>query len=325
HHNIALREYAQKKGLSLSEYGIRTKNKAQRTKVKKFNDEEGFYKYLGLKWISPELREDAGEIEAAIQDKLPNLVQTSDIKADLQIHSDFNIETSHDLGESSMKDVVNKADKLGYEYIAMTEHNPSQSGHSDRQIMDLLKRKKNKIEEINSSLKISVKKYFKRVFNSLEIDILPNGQLPISDKTLELLDFALVSIHSSFKQNRDKMTKRVLDGLNHPKVKIFAHPTGRKLNKREGVELDWPKIMDFCKNNNKWLEINADPMRLDLPDVLVKDAVDAEVLLTLGTDAHHTDMMDNMRYGVYVARRGWAEKANIVNTRSLNEFEEMLE
>ncbi len=319
HHNIALREYALKHGMSLSEYGIKIKGK-----LHKFSREEDFYKKLGMDWIPPELREDTGEIEAALTHKLPNLVELRDIKGDLQIHSDFDIETSHDLGESSMQEVVEVADKLGYEYLAFTEHNPSKSKHNERQIIDILKRKKEATEKLNYSFVKRECKCVKKVFNSLEIDILPEGGLAIPEKGLALLDFALVSIHSSFRLPRDKMTKRVLSALAYPKVKIFAHPTARKLNEREGVELNWPEIFSFCRKENKWLEINAEPIRLDLPDTLVREAVKAGVKLSVGTDAHHLDSLSNMIFGVAVARRGWAERNDIVNTRSLIEFEKMI-
>jgi len=319
HHNIALREYALKKGYSLSEYGIKV-----RGNLKKFSDEEKFYNFLKLEYIPPELREDSGEIEAALENKIPNLIKHSDIKADLQIHSDFNIETSHDLGESSMEDVVDKANSLNYEYIAFTEHNPSRSQHTEKQIYDIIMRKRDKIEKLNYSYVNSVKNSIKYVFNSLELDILPNGSLPIDEKTFSLLDFALVSIHSSFNMSRKEMTKRIISALSNPKAKIFAHPTARKLNVREGIEIDWTELFSFCKENDKWIEINADPMRLDLPDNLVKDAIKEGIMLTLGTDSHHKDSLDNMVYGVDVARRGWATKDNIVNTRDLKSFKKML-
>ncbi len=314
HHNVALREYALKKGMSLSEHGIKIKGK-----LTPVGSEEEFYKNLGMDWIPPELREGAGEIEAALQNMLPNLVELKDIKGDLQMHSDYDIETSHDVGASSMEELIKKAEELNYEYIAMTEHNPSQRGHAQAQVLEILKRKRNKVDQLNSSVK-SVK-----VFNSLEIDMLPDGRLPVDDKGLETLDFALVSIHSSFKKSRDEMTKRVLAGLAHPKVKIFAHPTARLLEKREGVELDWGKIFDFCLKNGKWIEINADPHRLDLPDFLIRDAVKLGVKLTLGTDSHHKDGMDNMRSGVAMARRGWAKRKDIINTKNLQEFTKVLE
>lgn len=312
HHNIALREYAQKMGMSLSEYGIKNIELGTK-KLKTFPDESFFYKELGMDWIPPELREDGGEIEAAKNRILPKLIELSDIKSDLQIHSSFDVETSHDLGQSSMEEIAIKAKSKGYEYIALTEHNPSKGGHTPQDIMEILKRKREKVEQLNYSRII-------KVFNSLEIDIMPDGRLPVSDEGLETLDFALVSIHSSFKGSREEMTKRVLSALSHPKAKIFAHPTARKLNEREGIELDWQKIFEFCNNNNKWLEINADPKRLDLPDFLVKEAIKAGVKLTLGTDAHHKDHLDNMKYGLSVARRGWAEREDIINSYSLEEF-----
>jgi DNA polymerase (family 10) len=148
--------------------------------------------------------------------------------------------------------------------------------------------------------------------------------LPVPDEGLETLDFALVSIHSSFDLEKVKQTKRVLLGLSHPKVKIFAHPTGRLINQREGADLNWPEIFEFCLKNNKIIEINCDPMRLDLPDILVRDAVKKGVKLSLGTDAHHADGMKNIEWGVTVARRGWAESGNVVNTLPLKEFEKLL-
>ena len=319
HHNIALREYAIKHGMSLSEYGIK-----RHGKLSKYPSEEAFYKSMGMDLIPPELREDSGEIEAALKHKLPNLVETEDIRADLQIHSDFDIETSHDIGESSMQEIVDEADKLGYEYLAFTEHNPSKSKHSEREALDILKRKLEAIEKINSSIVKRAEGSVKKVFNSLEIDILPTDELAIPEKGLEYLDFALVSIHSAFDLDRAQMTKRVLLALDHPKIKIFAHPTARKLTQREGVELDWPQIFEFCVKNDKFLEINADPMRLDLPDVLVKEAVKTGVKLTLGTDAHHKDGLQNMVFGVSVARRGWATKKDVLNTLSLKEFEKVI-
>lgn len=316
HHNIALREFSLKKGLSLSEYGIK-ELKVKNQKLKVFSNEKDFYKFLGLDYIEPELREDTGEIEAAREHKLPRLVDLKDVKADLQIHSSFDIETSHDLGESSMEEIIKKGSELGYEYLAFTEHNPSQRGHTDNEIVEILKRKREKIEQLKYSGVI-------KVFNSLEIDIKPEGGLPIPEAGMDTLDFALVSLHSNFRIERNAQTKRVLTALAHPKVKIFAHPTGRKLNEREGTELNWPEIFDFCLIHNKWIEINCDPMRLDLPDTLVREAVKLGVKLTFGTDAHHKDGMNNMVWGLSVARRGWATKSDIINTRSLSEFEDLL-
>lgn len=321
-HNIALREHSKKLGFSMSEHGIKNIKTGKMTGIK---TEKELYEFLDLKYIEPELREGTGEIDASKNDKLPKLITLGDLKADLQIHSSFDIETSHDLGINSMEEIVKRATELNYEYLGFTEHNPSKKGHNDIQTLDILKRKKDYVEQLNYSRERDSERRTIKVFNSLEIDMGNDGSLPVSDAGLDTLDFALVSIHSVFDLNRDDMTKRVLNALSHPKVKIFAHPTGRKINEREGVELDWEKIFDFCLNNNKWVEINSDPMRLDLPDILVRDAVKLGVKLTLGTDTHELSMMNNMKYGIDVARRGWAEKKDIVNTRSLNEFEEMLQ
>lgn len=335
HHNVALREYALKKGLSLSEYGIKSLNGETVTggiynpemNLYQFGDEESFYNALGLSFVPPELREDTGEIDAGINsfqkrdDGLPKLVELPDIKGDLQMHTNFDIETSHDVGASSMKELVEAAVDRGYEYIAFTDHNPSQKGHDHVAINAILSKRKEVIGELNDSLVKTVKGRTFKVFNSLEIDILPGGSLPINDAGLDLLDFALVSIHSSFKLERAEMTKRVISALSHPKVKIFAHPTGRLLNERESVSLDWDQIFDFCVKNNKVIEINADPHRLDLPDMLVREGKKHGVKFSLGTDAHHSSGLANMPYGVFVARRGWLTASDIINTRSLKEFE----
>jgi len=321
HHNIAIREYALKKGLSLSEKGIK---ELKNGKMHKFSNEKDFYNFLGMDYIEPELREDTGEIEAAREYKLPNLVELKDVKSDFHIHSNFNIETSHDLGVDSMEEIVKKGESLGYEYLAFSEHNPSRSRHTDNAIVDLLKRKREKVDELNYSLSKSGKNRIQKVYNSLEIDIMPDGKIPVPDAGMDTLDFAIVSIHSSFEMQRAEMTKRILSAFTHPKAKIFGHPNARKLNEREGVELNWPELFEFALKNHKWLEINADPARLDLPDTLVREAVKLGVKLTFGTDSHHAEGMDNMRFGLAVARRGWATRSDIINTRTLKEFESAL-
>lgn len=312
HHNIHLREFALKKGLSLSEHGIK-KGK----KLKEYATEEQFYHDLGLPWIPPEIREDTGEIEAAQKGELPNLVKTSDIKGDLHLHSNYPLEPSHDEGENPMKEMIMKAIELGYEYIGFSEHNPSLSHHNEKQTIDLVKRKNEAVEQLKSSHNKITRKKKKRqinILNGLEIDIRPNGQLAFPEEGFDLLDYAVASIHSSFKMNKKEMTRRVLAGLEHPKAKILGHPTGRKLGQREGYELDWEKVFAFCKKNDKWLEINAWPDRLDLPDVLVREAVKNGVKMVINTDSHALSQMDLMPYGVSVARRGWAKKSDIINT-----------
>lgn len=310
HHNVALRTHALKKGLSLSEYGIKKNNR-----LTKYTSEEEFYKALDMEWIPPEIREDNGEINAALKRTLPHLVELEDIKGDLHMHTNVITEVSHDTGRNSVKEYVEQAEKLGYEYIGITEHNPK-SGLPERNVLDILKHKKEKAEE-ESTGKV-------KVFNGLEIDIKSGGGLALTDKGFDLLDYAIASLHSSFRGPKLAQTKRVLTALEHPKVKIFGHPTARKLNERPGVDLDWEKIFDFCKKNDKWLEINSWPERLDLPDSLVHEAVKRGVKLVIDTDSHAVEHMIGMRFGVAVARRGWAEKKDIVNTLSYNELARFL-
>ncbi|MBI2268336.1 MAG: PHP domain-containing protein [Candidatus Blackburnbacteria bacterium] len=331
-HNVALREYALKKGMSLSEYGIRflQKSKVQKSKFKsqnynaklkiyQFADEKSFYNSLGMEWIPPELRENQGEIEASIEGELPSLVEVEDIKGDLHLHSNFLKDTSHDEGANSIESMVEEADRLGYEYLLFTEHNPK-IDEQEEKIMDVLRRKKEYIDKTNYSRENRSGKRVRKVFNGLEIDIRPDGEVALPDRAWDFLDFAVVSVHSSFRGSRDKQTKRILRGLEHPKAKILGHPTGRRIGEREGIEVDWGEVFEFCKTNDKWLEINSWWDRLDLPDILVCQAIKVGVKLVISTDSHATDQMVLMRYGVSVARRGWAEKGDIVNTLGYNDF-----
>ena len=312
-HNVHLREYALKKCLSLSEYGIKylkTKNK----KLQKFAKEDDFYKAIGLSWIPPELRENTGEIELAVKNKIPILVELKDIKGDFHVHSSFPIEPSHDLGQNSFEDMIKKAISLGYEYIGFSGHNPSISKHSNNDIYKLLIKRDNELEKLKKKYKNV------RIFKLLEVDILPNGDLAIDNKCLQLLDGAIVSVHSVFNMDKDKMTKRILNGLSHKKAKIFAHPTGRMIDSRSGYEANWNEIFTFAKKTSKALEINAWPTRLDLPDNLVRIAKNMGVKFAINTDSHDVSHMDNMKFGVSVARRGWATKNDILNTMGYNDM-----
>ena len=312
-HNVHLREYALKKGLSLSEKGIK---EISTGKMRSFKTEEDFYKALGFPWIPPEIREDTGEIELALINTLPKLIEFSNIKGDFHLHSSFPIEPSHDMGQSTMEEMVKKAVGLNYEYIGFSEHNPSKSKHTVLQTGNILKKR---MDEINR-LRLKYKNII-RILSLLEVDILPDGSLAIDEKNTKYLDAMLVSIHSVFNMDKSKMTERVLKGLSHPKAKILTHPTGRLINQRLGYELDWEKIFKYCRSNHKALEINAFPSRLDLPDTLVRKAIKEKVVLTINTDSHAKEQMDLMQYGVSVARRGWATSSDILNTWSYNEIE----
>lgn len=309
-HNIHLRNLAKEKGLSLSEYGIK-----KGTKLNEYADETAFYGALGLDYIPPELREDTGEIEAATKHVLPTLVALRDIQGDFHTHTNLDFPTSHDMGASSIAAMLEKAEQLGYHYIGLSDHNPKRSNFSASDRLRAV-RERNRMIDRQLEAYFGDKKPTMQVFKGLEIDILPSGELALEDEALELLDYAIVSIHSQFDLAAEKTTQRILRALAHPKVKILGHPTGRLLNKREGVRADWEAIFAFCAENDKWLEINASPDRLDLPSDLVRAARAAGAKLVINTDTHHNDHLAFMQLGVWVARRGWAEKKDIVNTSS---------
>jgi len=335
-HNISLRTYALTKGLSLSEYGIKIlrqrtmSNKQKAERIISFETEEKFYNYIGLEWIPPELREDKGEIEASLrsaqgkQNGLPNLVELSDVKGDMHVHTSFDLEPSHDLGESSIEEILDKAKTLKYDYIGISDHNPSIGNHTDGQIVAIMKKRRdfytNHIAAWNKTHHTSI-----HAFISLEVDIKPDGTLAFPKDAFEFVDFVIVSVHSSFNLSRAEMTKRILKAVtSNPKVKMLGHPTGRLLGKREGYEADWPEIFKTCQKDGIALEINASPYRLDLPDALVYDAVKLGCRFSVNTDAHSVSEMEMMKYGVSVARRGWAEKRDILNTYSYNDIRKWL-
>ncbi len=315
-HNIKLRELALKKGYSISEYGIGDKSEKGTTgRSRTFASEKDFYEFLGVDWIPPEIREGTSEVDVAIKHEIPDLVQVGDIKGDFHMHSNYDLNTSHDLGSGSVIEMAQKAYSLGYEYIAISDHNPAQNVAKDK-VIEIMKKR----YEFIKSQKTAVP-----CFVSLEIDITPSGELALPDEAFEYLDMCVVSLHSSFRQSRADMTKRVLKALSHEKVKIFGHPTGRQLGKRPEVDVDWTTVFEFCKEKNIALEINSWPERLDLPDILVREAKEIGCKFTIDTDAHAVMQMDNMFYGVSVARRGWLDKDDIINTQSLKKVSEWIE
>jgi len=295
-HNIHLRSLAQAKGLSLSE----------KIKVK---TEEGFYKLLGMQTPPPEIREDTGEIEAALARKLPDLVELKDIKGDLHLHSNYLIKSpSHGPGADSIEDMVKKAKELGYEYVGISDHPPGFTAVSKEEIINWVQMRTKFIQKLGLGTK-SI-----RVLNGLEIDILGNGELSVPDEALKTLDYCIAGIHSGHRGSKDEITKRLLSALTNPNVDIISHPTNRLLNERESSEADWETIFKYCAKNKKLLEINACPNRMDLRDDLVRSALQIGVKFIINTDAHELSQMDNMPYGVSVARRGWTSKKDIINT-----------
>jgi len=322
-HNIRLRTYALSKHKSLSEYGIKSIQGSKET-LRKYSKEEDFYHELGMDWVPPELREDRGEIEAAIGHTLPHLVDITDIKGDFHIHTSFNLEPSHDLGSSDLSEILDTAVQLGYEYVGISDHNPSVGNHTEKDIIAIMKRRKLYYEQQYSSWR---KKNSKSVqmYIMLEIDIQPSGELALPIEAFEYIDAAIISIHSSFQMERKQMTERLIKAMTaHQKVRIIGHPTGRLLTKREGYELDWNDIFTVCKEKQIAIEINSHPYRLDLPDVMVYEAIRNHVPLAIGSDTHHIDTMKFIPYGISVARRGWATKDDIINTLSYNKIKSWL-
>ncbi|MBU1000493.1 DNA polymerase/3'-5' exonuclease PolX [Patescibacteria group bacterium] len=307
-HNIHLRGLAKDKGYSLSEYGLKKTNGGL---IKTVTEEE-LYKKLGLQTPLPEIRENSGEIEAALKHKLPDLVTIEDIKGDLHLHSNFKIEnSSHGAGVDSIEDIVKKAVELGYDYVGIADHPPGFTTVSQKQIIEWVKKRTNLIQKIRQSIR-GTKSI--RVLNSLEIDILKDGSLSVSDEALAGLDCCIAGIHSGHRGSKEEITKRLIGALENPYVDIISHPTNRLLSERESSDADWEKIFRVASKKNKILEINAFPTRLDLRDDLVRKALSFGVKFAINTDAHKISQMDNMRLGIAVARRGWLTKKDVVNT-----------
>lgn len=302
-HNILLRNYSLTKGMSLSEYGIKKDGK-----LKEFASEEDFYKELDLPYIVPELRHGNYEIEAARKNKLPNLIKLEDIKGDVHVHTELSD------GVNTIEEMVEKAKSLGYEYVGITDHAPSVASRGMGAVLKTVSDTRRKIDEINESQN-DIKVLF-----GYELNILVDETLGLPDEILKDLDIVIAGIHAAFDQDKDKITARYLAALNNPYVDVLSHPAGRLINERDGTDPDWRKVFDAARDNNKILEINAQPDRLDLPDDLVKEAIEWGVKLIINSDAHALEQMDFMRYGIFNARRGWAEAKDIVNTLPYAEF-----
>ena len=306
-HNIHLRKIAIKKSMKLSEYGVfdKTTNSLLASKT-----EEGCYRKLGLTYIEPEIREDTGEIEAAMKNSLPNLLEISDIKGDLQMH------TNYSDGSNSILEMAQEAEKIGHEYILITDH-VGKPGMGNAMDEEKLNKQKKEIEEASKKVKV-------KILQGAEVNIQQDGSFDVSDKILKGLDIVIGSIHFAFKKPKETNTKRILNAMENENIDIIGHPMGRILNERPAIEIDFNEILGKAKSTKTILEINALPKRLDLNDVQVKAAVKSGVKLSIGTDAHDRTMLKNYVLGVYTARRGWAKKEDIINTRSLKEMMKML-
>ena len=289
-HNIRLRRIAQKKGYKLNEYGLFDEH--NRINI----NEKDIYEILGMEWIPPELRENTGEIEAALQRKLPKLIDIKDIKGDLHIHTKWSD------GLDSIENVVKKAKELNYEYIAITDHSPTVPAGNGLSEEKLLKQ-------------WDILESYDNVLKGVECDILKNGALAYEDRVLEKADFVIASVHMFVPK-----TETILKAMENENVDAIGHPTGRFIGVTDGYDLDMEKIFEKATETNTALEINAYPKRLDLKDIYIRKAKEYGAKFVIGTDSHNVEEMDNFIFGVYNARRGWAEKKDILNCLDLKEL-----
>ncbi|MFO7615401.1 MAG: DNA polymerase/3'-5' exonuclease PolX [Bacteroidales bacterium] len=305
-HTIALRKIGQEKGYKVNEYGIFKGKKREVSKT-----EKQMYEKLGLNYIEPELRENHGEIEASGKDELPSLIKLEDIRGDLQTH------TNATDGRFSLDEMVEAAIEKGYEYYAITDHSKkvAMAGGLDE------KRLSEQIEEID---RLNDKKNKIKILKGIEVDILEDGSLDLPDDILKELDLVVCSIHYNMKLSKKKQTRRVLRAMENPYFNIFAHPTGRKIGERSPYEIDLEKIMKEAKDAGCFLEINSDPARLDLDDKNILMAKEIGLKLSISTDAHTIVSLDNMKYGIAQARRGWLEKDDVINTRPWKDLKKLL-
>ncbi|OHE56388.1 MAG: DNA polymerase III [Thermodesulfovibrio sp. RBG_19FT_COMBO_42_12] len=299
-HNIRLREMAMKSGLKVNEYGIFREKDDEKLGGK---EEEDIYKILGLPYISPELREDTGEVEAAMAGRLPKLVELKDIKGDLHVHTKWS-DGSHDFNE-----LIDEAKKRGYEYIAITDHSKGLGiarGLSAERLME----EKKEIDAVNKRLKGF------RLIAGIEVDIRSDGNMDFPDDVLKEMEIVVASIHSGFRQSKEQITKRLVSAMRNPYVSIIAHPTGRLIGERDPYDVNMNEILKVAKETGTAIEINAYPLRLDLNDVYAKMAKEIGVPIVISTDTHIANQFDYMSYGVSIARRGWLEKKDVLNTLS---------
>lgn len=307
-HNVRLREMAVKQGLKINEYGVfQTKGDK---KIAGKNEKE-IYEILGLPFIAPELREDRGEFEAALKNRLPELIKDDDIKGDLHIH------TSYSDGLNTIEEMIQEAKKRGYLYIAITDHSQSLQvarGLNEKRLEEQMDR----IDRMNQNLDGLT------VLKGIEVDIKSDGTLDLPDDILERLDIVIAAIHSGFRQEKGQIMERLTRAMKNPFVNIIAHPTGRIIGYREPYAVDLPEIIEIAAQNRIALEINASPERMDLNDIHARNAAEQGVYLSIGTDAHQLSSLDNLAYGISVARRAWLGKNNVLNTLSLTRLKEHL-
>ncbi len=303
-HSVALRQRALKMGLTLNEYGLyRLKdNKCVASKT-----EEDIYGALKLDWIPPELRENTGEIEAAANHELPDLITLKDLRGEVHMHT---VETD---GKNTIEEMAEAAKLRGYRYIAITDHSKNlamANGLDDKRAVQHIARIRAANERIDGIT----------VMPGIEVDILADGSLDLSDSVLEQMDVVVASVHSHFNQEKSQMTDRLSSAVSNPNVSILGHPTGRLQLRREAYDFDFEALLKLAREKQVAMELNAYPERLDLNDVHLRLARDRGVKIVINTDAHHTSHFEKIKYGILQARRAWLTAKDVLNTLPEKEF-----
>ena len=304
-HNVTVRQRALKRGYTLSEYALA---RIEDGSFVAGATEEEIYAALGLDWIPPELRENNGEIEASDQHRLPTLIEPSDIRGDVHMHTDATD------GKNTIREMAEAAVARGYEYIAITDHTKNLAmtfGLDDERALEHMQR----IREVGREMEGRI-----RIFTGIEVDILHDGELDLSDEVLAQIDVVIASVHSLFNQPEEQMTERVLRALENPNTRILGHPTGRLLLRREAYKLNLPQILRRAAELGVAVEHNAYPDRLDLCDRDLRLAKELGCKISINTDSHHTSHMEKMRFGVSQLRRAWLSKQDVLNTLPPDEF-----
>jgi DNA polymerase (family 10) len=319
-HNIVLRDRAKKMGLKVSEYGVfklekvKGKEEPKETLIAGKTEEEVF-KSVGLPYIIPEMREDRGEIEAALEGKLPKPIELKDLRGDLHVHSKWTD------GQNEIEEMARAYRDRGFDYIALTDHSPSMA-MTRGLTPERFELQWAEIDEINADLQKEAKKGARpfKILKGVECDIKADGSMDLPDSTLKKMDIVIASVHTRFNLSEKEQTERVLKAFQNPYVKIFGHPSGRLINKREPYEIDMEKIIDGAIRYHVALEIDGQPHRLDLFDYYCKMAKERGAKFTIDADAHHHTNIDFLKYGIAVAKRGWVEKKDVLNTLPLKEL-----
>ncbi len=304
--NIEIRKIAIKKGFKLNEYGLFKGKKQIAGKT-----EQEIFQKLGMMYIEPELRENRGEVEAAMEGKIPKLIKYGELRGDLQMHTKWSD------GSHTIEEMADAAKSLGHKYIAITDHTGTLriAGGLDEEDIQAQMKEIGKLNEKIEGITI---------LKGAEVNIKSNGELDIKDNVLRDLDIVVASIHSGFRQERKKLTNRIISAMENENVDIIAHPTGRKIQERRAYDLDLERIFEVSRETNTFLEINSYPNRLDLSDINVRRALESGCKLAINTDAHNTEHLKYIELGIATARRGWAKKGDIINTLSLKKLQRLL-